>query len=329
MNLEETFARPQPIDETLPVSRARIPGLDALRGVNIAAMVVVHYVIVYYPQPSTPLVETIYRLSEYVGPLFLFLSGAGIAFFFQKHSATTLLKRGLFLFALATLISVLFKGHLEIEWTLIQDIGFAFILLACIDLLTRRRLFLATLLYLLAACIVAGFGIRIDGVFPIFPFLTYFLIGFAYAQACPTAPRSETLRPMLALFAPLLAFGIAGLASATVGVARLDWVTDLTFKAGVFMVLYYVFIRVLPHWTWQGRLGEYFLLLGRVSLTAYYIQQIVLRGLLQVHFQLVVFDPLFSYVLLTALVSAVLWATLRLWQARDFAFALEWWMRKL
>ncbi len=42
MNLEETLARSQPVDLTLPVTRARILGLDVLRGLNIAAMVVVH-----------------------------------------------------------------------------------------------------------------------------------------------------------------------------------------------------------------------------------------------------------------------------------------------
>ncbi len=264
-----------------------------------------------------------------MGPFFLFVSGAGLAFFFQKHLSTTLLKRGLFLFALATLISILFKGHFEIEWTLIQDIGFSFILVACIGLLTPRRLLAAMLLYLLAACIVTGFDIRIDGVFPIFPLITYFLVGFAYAQACLTNTGSETSRPILVLLAPVAALGIVGLASVSVRGTRLDWVTDLAFKTGVYMALYYIFTWILRHWTWQGWLGDYFLLLGRVSLTAYYIQQIVLRGLLQVHFQLIVFDPLISYVLLIALVSAVLWAVLRMWQAWDFAFALEWWMRRL
>lgn len=328
MKLEETLARSEPVGLTVPVARTRILGLDALRGANIAAMVVVHYIIVYYPQPSTPFADALYRLSAYVGPLFLFVSGAGIAFFFQKHSASTLLRRGLFLFALATLVSIVFKGRFELEWTLIQDMGFAFILLAGIGLLTRRRLFAAVLLYLLAASIIIGLDIRIDGVFPIFPFITYFLVGFAYAQVCPTG-NCETSRPMLVLAAPLVAFCVMGLASVLARGTRLDWLADLSFKAGVYMMLYYAFIWLLRHWAWQDPLGEYFLLLGRVSLTAYYFQQFVLRGLLKVQFQTVIFDPLLSYVLLTALVSAALWAVLRLWQVWDFAFTLEWWIRRL
>jgi uncharacterized membrane protein len=309
----------------------RLASLDALRGLNIAAMVLVHYVGIYYSQPSTPFSAIVYLIWGYVAPLFLYLAGAGTWFFFRTNPPSKLMKRGIFLSALTLAISIFPKGHLYIEWTLIQDVGFAFIVMAVIAFISPHRLLGTTLVCLLCSVFFSWFGLTVEGVFPIFPIGLYFLIGYGYACLCNPRPAENviTCQAIVAALTAAIVCGLGVLSNPWTQGTPLALYSDLATTGGVFMLLYFFFVYVLGSWEFKGALGEFILLMGRFSLTSYYIQQVLLRLSQRFDVKLLILGPFLSSVGMTTLIFVVIYGILKVWSKFDFVFSLEWGMRRL
>ncbi len=311
---------------TVSNSSSRIPALDVLRGLNIAAMIVFHSNLIYFPQPIDPLTGAIDVMGGYVAPLFFFLAGSGACFFLRRHAPIQLFKRGIFLFLLATAVSIFPKGNYFIEWTVIQDIGFAFILLAVIGLITPHRFALGAGLYGLFLAATLGFNFQVTGFFPFFPMVLYFLLGYGFACVCPTRESTRSpLRPIA--FAGFTIFATLGV---SVSLMPTPWagLADILFRSGIFMALYVGFVYGLGRWQFSNWLGQFLIQIGTLTLTAYYVQQTILRLLQYIHFQVIVINVWFSYLLLMLAMFGLVYLVLVLWRRINYWGSLEWWMRK-
>lgn len=313
------------------LSKTRLPSLDVLRGLTIAAMVVFHYSLLYFFQPTSGYALVVRFFGGFIAPMFFFLSGIGVWFFLQRNSPGQLFKRGVFLCALTLAIGVFYKGRWYVDWSLIQDVGFAFIIIAVIARITRHRFAAALWLYLVCYAVYRPFAIPMTGEFPFFPWSLYFLIGYGFSQVCPTR-RTESLNwraafPSLLLCAML--FGAGQFSDAVTRLTGYPFFADAFARSGWLMVLYFVFVYVFGNWDFAEPLGSALVLIGRVSLTAYYIQQILLRVLQRIHFQVVVISPEISHFILMSLVLTLIYVITQIWQRFNFTGSLEWWMRRL
>lgn len=330
-NFCETQVARCAVSSLATLSKMRLPSLDVLRGLTIAAMVVFHYSLLYFSAATNDYIRVVFSLGSYVGPMFFYLSGAGAWFFLQRNPPIQLFKRGIFLFVLTLLIGIFVKGRWYVDWSLIQDVGFAFIVIAVIARITRHRFAAALWLYLVCYAVYCPFAIPVTGEFPFFPWSLYFLIGYGFAQVCPTR-RTEPLNWRATLPALLLCammFGAGQFSDAVTQLSGYPFFADAFARSGWLMALYFVFVYVVGNWDFAGPLGSAFVLIGRVSLTAYYIQQILLRVLQRIHFQVVVISPEISHFILMSLVLTLIYAITQIWQRFNFIGSLEWWMRRL
>ncbi len=264
----------------------RFPGLDALRGLTIAAMIVFHFCLVYYPEPTSLPTTAIHFIGSLVGRLFLFLAGAGAWFFLKKYSPVKLLKRGLFLFILTFLIAVFLKGRYYADWSLIQDIGFCFIVIALLAQVSPHPFGLALVIYLFFFGLFVWFNFKVEGIFPIFPLAIYFLVGYGAAWLCPVrhAGPIMTKQAIFALTISLAMLVLGMLARLWALGTRFDWCAISLARNGGFMGLYLLFIHGWGHWNFEGFSGRFLILLGRVSLSTYYVQQALVVFLLTIGF---------------------------------------------
>jgi uncharacterized membrane protein len=314
-----------------PFSKDRIVSFDVLRGLNIAAMVLVHYVPIYYPQPSTPFSVVIYAIWGYIGPLFIYLAGASTWLFLRAKPPTTLLKRGIFLFLLTLAIGIFPKGHVYIEWTLIQDIAFAFVIMAVIALISRHRLLIGTIIIMLCSFMFSCFSLNVDGVFPIFPIGIFFWVGYAYADLCQTSAAGaiSTPRTIVAAVTAVALFGLGMVSETWVRGTPLALYSYLSTWGGELMMVYFLFVRVLGSRRFDGALGEFVLLMGRFSLTAYYVQQILLRLLQKIELELFIVNSFVSSIIMTMVIFVAVYIILQVWKRFNFTFSLEWMIRRL
>lgn len=312
-------------------SYLRLSSLDALRGLSVVAMIVYHYTALYFPSPVDDITWMIHWIGNHVAALFFYLSGAGVWFFLQKYSPILLLKRGIFLFILASLVSVLLKWNWRLEWTLIQDVGFAFLLIALIALVTHRRFLAGIILYVVFGILTFLFEWNMTGFFPFFPGCIYFLIGYGFAAVCIRRDESRVFsKPMLI---PLSLIVLTGLVATRLDVDALGersvWYVDALGKINNFMMLYFLFVWLGRDWQFKGMLGNILLLIGRTTLTSYYIQQIILRFLQTINFQYTVINLHTSAFLLVSSLLILVAVILLVWKRLNLVMSLEWIMRKL
>ncbi|MBI5034921.1 MAG: acyltransferase family protein [Chloroflexi bacterium] len=313
------------------VQRARLASLDVLRGSNIAAMIVFHYLLLYYPEPVDAITGAIHWVGGQLAELFFYLAGAGVWFFLRRGAPSTLLKRGIFLFLVATLVGLFRKGYWFIEWTVIQDIGFAFVLMALLAHFTTRRFSVGLGLYILFGVLARWFNYGGVGFFPFFPNVIYFLIGYGYAALCPIR-RNETSSiksVALAVIVPmaLIALGLA--ASGWRLFPGMDWYSEALLSIGMFALIYFWFLWVWGSLEFKNPFGEYLIQIGRLSLTIYYVQQSLLRFLQAISFHVVLVHPFLSYLVLMVSVLIGVFILLKLWRPFNYAWSLEWIMRKI
>lgn len=312
-------------------SSGRLPALDVLRGLTIVAMIVFHFCLVYYPAPSNLLTATIHFIGSLVGRFFLFMAGAGTWFFLQRYPPIKLLWRGVFLFVLTYLIGVFIKGRYYPDWSLIQDIGFCFIVIALIATVSSHRFWPALMIYLFFFWLFVQFNFESGGIFPIFPLAIYFIAGYGIAAMCPVrrsgSLMAQQVLPVLSLSLGLVAVGL--IARTWTIETRFDWTAVRLARIGGFMILYSVFVYGFGPWDFSGFFGRASILFGRISLSSYYYQQLLVVYLLATGFQVMVVSRPISYILLTSAVLASLYAILRVWQTFRFVGSLEWWMRRL
>ena len=317
---------------TLTVTKSRLAGLDVLRGINIAAMIIYHFCLVYYPNPITLPTTLIHFVGSLVGRLFLFLAGVGTWFFFRKRPSITLLKRGIFLFLLTALINFFIEGDYYIDWNIIQDIGFCFIIMALLAYFSLRyKFWLALVIYLVCFGLFVQFDFKLEGVFPIFPLAIYFLIGYSTAWLCSISPskpivaKPPILVPTVSLGMMVLGFLVNIWTSGN----RFEWCALTLAHNGGFIGLYFLFVYLWGHWSYQGFSGRFLVLLGTTSLTSYYIQQALMVFLRTIGFQVIVISRFISYILLTIIIFVVIYVIINVWKRFKFVGTLEWWMRRL
>lgn len=309
----------------------RLAGLDVVRGINIVAMIVYHFILPYYPEPTTPFASAIHFIGSLVAPLFFFLSGSGVRFFFDKYKPLTLFKRGVFLFLVALLVSILLKRHFYVDWNLIEDIGVAFMVMAILSWLGRYKFLAAVLIYAVLLGLFIFLDFNIEGVFPIYPMAIYFLFGYGFSQLCPTGSLKTNMKPggilCIAVIIITVLLGIAGLA--LLPNTRWNWYSSALLKSAGFMILYFVYVFLLNELKFDGKINEFLIRLGRLSLTLYYLQQGLLVVLLKLDFRVIIFHPIVSYLLLTFVVFVGVYLLLRFWSRFKYIGSLEWCMRKL
>lgn len=95
------------------------------------------------------------------------------------------------------------------------------------------------------------------------------------------------------------------------------------------MILYFVYVFLLNELKFDGKINEFLIRLGRLSLTLYYLQQGLLVVLLKLDFRVIIFHPIVSYLLLTFVVFVGVYLLLRFWSRFKYIGSLEWCMRKL
>lgn len=312
-------------------AKMRLASLDALRGLNIAAMVVFHYSLIYFPVEVDLITAAIHFVGNRVAALFLFLSGAGAWLFLRHGAPATLFKRGIFLFALTTLVSVFPKRHYYLEWTVIQVIGGAFILLAVIAHFTPHRFIIGLGMYITTGIIAFVFQIDFPGVFPFFPHVLSFICGYGFAALCPMMPNDHriTRQVALACLVGLVAFVSPLLINLVISHSAWTWYSATWQLNGAFMLLYFLFVWGIGQWKFSNPPAGLLVQIGRVPLSVYYFQQIILRFLQAIQFQVIVIDRLTSYFLLTALVFVLIYILIAFWQRHNFVWSLEWMMRQL
>jgi len=293
-------------------------------------MVVYHFVLLYYPHPTTTYASVMFSIGAFVPPLFIYLAGAGVWFFLQRYPPTGLFKRGAFLLGLTLLISFIFKGRFYFEWTMIQDIAVAYIVFAWLARVTRRRFIAAIGLFSISAILAWLGGGLLVGEFPFLLYAPYFLAGYAFSALCPTERASARRRDVMRCLA--LIGGFIG-ASWVAGNFAREWLglfaVDALWRAGVVMLLHLTAVYVFAGQRYDGRIGGALVLMGRIPLTGYYLQQILLRLAQRFDFHPILISPEVSHVVWVVAILGLIWATLRGWRKFDYAFSLEWLMRRV
>lgn len=157
----------------------RYLALDAFRGITIALMILVNtpgtWSYVYAPllhanwHGATP--------TDFVFPFFLFIIGSAMFFSFKKNDFSSsgqilnILKRGFIIFCIGFMLNIIpFNTPIE-QWRImgvLQRIGIAYIIAAClVVLLNRRGIFIASAVILLGywalLLSVGEAGLTIDG----------------------------------------------------------------------------------------------------------------------------------------------------------------------
>lgn len=309
-------------------SAQRVPGLDLMRGVNIVSMVIFHFSLLYYATPVNLYARVVFDLGALVGPLFLYLAGAGVWFFLQRYAPSRLFKRGVFLVLFTLLIGVVIKQRFYFEWTLIQDIGVAYLVMAIMARLTRKR-FVALLIFYLGVLGVTWWtNAWLAGEFPFVIFAPYFMAGYGFCALCPTTRASS--RVVLAWLGLACGLLVAGwLAGWLVRDFVAHFLVEVIGRIGVLMIVHFIAVYGLRCQRFDGWLGGTLVMLGHISLTSYYIQQVTLRVLQRIDFHPVILSPEFSHILLTSLMLVLMWTILKIWQRFNYVFSLEWMMRRL
>lgn len=320
-----------PSPSTHANTSVRLLGLDILRGINIVAMVIYHFILPYFPQPSTSYAQAIHFMGSLVAPLFFFLSGSGVRFFFEKHKPFELFKRGLFLFLIAFAVSIVFKRRFYLDWNLIEDIGLAFIIMSFIAWAKTYKFWLATAIYLILFVLFVIFNFKIDGVFPIYPMAIYFLLGYGFALLCPLRNSANDQSRNIAITTlVILGTTILGVLSLLVfKETRFEWYSSSLIKNGFFMSLYFMCVYWFGNIKFEDVISRFVIRIGRLSLTLYYIQQALLIGLLGINFHFIVINPVVSSLLLTAFVFLFFNILLKFWEPLKYKLSLEWWMRRI
>ena len=311
-------------------STQRVPGLDLMRGVTIIAMVVFHFSLLYYTAPTSNYARVVFGIGAFVGPLFLYLAGAGVWYFTQRYSAGRLFKRGLFLVALTFLISVFIKRQLYLDWTLIQDVGLAYLVMALIMRVTRYRFLTMLALYLTSVVPVGMLDALFVGVFPFLLFAPYFIAGYGFCAICPTMRQAWFGRAVIVPLGLALIFLMVGIwLGSWVQGAVAHFFAGVMWRIGVLMIFHFSAVYVLRDRRFDGRIGGTLVMLGHISLTSYYLQQVTLRVLQQLDFHPIIVNLEISHIFLTVVILVVMWLILKIWQRFNYAFSLEWLMRRL
>lgn len=313
-----------------PFSPTRIVGLDLLRGITIVAMVVFHFVLLYYPRPTTTYATLMFSIGAFVPPLFIYLAGAGVWFFLQRYPPTVLLKRGAFLLGLTLLISFFIKGRFYFEWTMIQDIAVAYVLCAMLALVTRYRFIAGVGLYLASIVLAWVGGVLLVGEFPFLLYAPYFLAGYAFSALCPTSRADARQREVMGCIALI---AVLGGASWLTGNFMREWLglfaVDALWRTGAIMLFHLTTVYFFAERRFDGRIGGALVLMGRIPLTCYYIQQVLLRLAQRFDFRPSIISPEASHVLWVVAILGLIWVTLRGWRKFDYAFSLEWLLRRV
>lgn len=301
-----------------------------MRGANIVAMVVFHFFLPYRPTPMTDYANVVFAIGAFVAPAFLYLAGASVWFFLQWYPPTRLFKRGVFLLGLTVLISILIKARFYLEWTMIQDIGVAYIGMALLAFVTRYRFSAALVVYLIGAFAAWATNVLFVGEFPFLLYAPYFLMGYAYCAICPTNPVAASMRAVFLSVA--MAVGLMGVGALAGNFARdgaAIFFADVLWRIGALTSFHFIAVYVLKNQRFDGRVGGALVLMGRISLTCYYIQQVTLRILQRIDFHPIVVTPEISHLMWIVLMLGLIWTILQIWKRFDYAFSLEWMMRRL
>lgn len=318
------------MSHTVLFSTQRLPGLDAMRGINIVGMVIFHFSLLYFVTPTSEYTRTVFRIGAMVAPMFLYLAGAGVWFMVQRYALGRLFKRGLFLIVLTLLISVLVKQRLYFEWTMIQDIGVAYVVMAIIARITRHRWLVLLVVYLASFFTMWANGSYIFGEFPPLLFAPYFIAGYGFCAICPTPGQERTRWSILLPIGLAMGLTVIGLIASTwaTGVLEQFWVGVIE-RTGVLMALHFGAVYILRARAFEGRIGGTLVTLGQISLTCYYLQQVTLRVMQRFNFHPIIISPEVSHILVTSVMLVAIWTILKIWQRWNYALSLEWFMRRL
>jgi uncharacterized membrane protein len=237
---------------TPPMMMKRLPSVDALRGLAVAGMLIIHQS-EWWLTPTarrTGLFATLYFLSKLVAPIFLTLVGVALVLRFKGRPShwsdlEPVLLRGLKILALGYVFNLAVWapvwGLEEVaNWDVLQLIGLSIIVCG---LLLRTPWWARLVLALVVAWLSTTLTLRHLGFlptyladvvhgrtpptyFPIVPWIAYVLggtvLGEAYLKACPEQSRMARPAGRLSRLAALMAALGAGLL--VVGAMGRPWV---------------------------------------------------------------------------------------------------------
>lgn len=253
----------------LPLA-GRVTSLDLLRGLAIFCMTSFHQSIVIQPDGSWKLFAGF--IGFIAAPLFLAVSGMAFAFHERSHHwPFKMIVHGGLIFALAYGIDVFVHRSWQVDWDIFQIIGACYMGLGLLNYLGYGWLKLMALIIFIL-CFSLFPALRPNhGVFPIWPFGFYFLIGYVMALL---GKKIELKTWLIWVFAAV---------SAAYFLADFSWspppdrkqLPGFIFLFAVICVLLITLLEAEKRNLLKTRSFAILIRCGQYSLTLYFMQQFV------------------------------------------------------
>jgi len=357
---------------------ARLLSLDALRGLAVFLMMEQHMGVWLYRhtpgEPTSGLLIGFNALGGAAAPLFVTLAGVGTSLSLRKlgRSDWILVRRGLVVLGFGYLLSVLTPSWFTLRsWFVLHMMGVAIMTAPLWRRLSTRGLLVAAAGVVAATPILqrwlgtprmltndrmalkepfealAGGHLRValaEGQFPVFPWLSMFLIGMVVGRLLAKEDRAGLRRLAVGVLLVGLTLGALGLLGEHVpalNFARVEpWRRIFGLPLGFFpataamiLLLQAVVLWLITIATWvDGRAPwdqrSWMVCLGRISLTLLLVHVVVFRELtrpIEV-WQSLSADEALAVIGLWTLLCAV---AAKAWQRVGYRFGAEWLLRKL
>jgi peptidoglycan/LPS O-acetylase OafA/YrhL len=334
----------------------RINSIDILRGLAIIFMIPFHFYAKWTKTNYNLLGDIIYFFGDIAAPFFLIVSGTSFFLYINKKINREIpklnilydaVKRALFIFTISSLFQIIFSFIFNFQiafiiyWSIFQIIAFSMMIFFIIPFLKRfLRISLCLSLFFLIFMmnfIILFFNIEFlynlvyYGLFPIIPWLNFFILGLLIGDLLKYSLNKREKRIMLIfsiIGSILFGFWIFWLKPITY-----LWISIFSISIAMFFILLAVVHYYSDLKKSENILQRIIIRWSRLSLSIYYIHfGIIIVGL--IIFPLIINDIylkgflIYQYLLIVLIFFLILELFIRIWQGFEYKFSFEWIMSK-
>lgn len=343
---------------TIKKVQHRIVSIDLLRGIAILFMVQYHAVVFLltpeYPFPHL-LHATIWTIGYMSAPVFYILFGLGTAFFYNKtfHDPTknqtwllkTCAKRSLYLITVSTffnLMQLIVTGQGKIfENNIFHFLGLSLILFVPLEKAPQRgKAIVAGILYGTYALYTNGLlylpPFLVNGIWPLVPYFDYVIMGNIIGHLLYESFQKGKIE----VFRKTILWGSACLLLLCALAFFLEpSVADIIRNRKTLWFMLYahsLFLLILGSLWWlvdyrklQGGLISFFVEMGRIALSVYYLHLFYLHSLKFVYHWLSLYLTSAQWFVVNfTFFGGLYFLILNFWKKQGYRYGLEWFMNK-